>query len=84
MTVQQAVQVYLEQLKKSGYSYSERARKSRILNRWFIIAVALHHPTVPSKLRSLSLSSLLEASSEKTKHFLDSFQKESASIKSQV
>jgi len=33
MTVQQAVQVYLEQLKASGYSYPDRARKARILNR---------------------------------------------------
>lgn len=82
MTVQQAVQVYLEQLKESGYSYSDRARKARILNRWFIIAVALHHPTVPSKLHALSFSSLPEASrEEEAKHFLEFFQKESASIK---
>ncbi len=82
MTVQQAVQVYLEQLKESGYSYSDRARKARILNRWFIIAVALHHPTVPSKLYALSFSSLPEASrEEEARHFLEFFQKESVSIK---
>ena len=81
MTVQQAVQVYLKQLQESGYSYSERAHKARILNRWFIIALALHHPTVPSKLHALPFSILLEASSEKVKHFLESFQKEGASIK---
>ncbi len=82
MTVHQAVQVYLEQLKESGYSYSERARKALILNRWFIIAVVLHHPTVPSKLYALSFSSLPEASrEEEARHFLESFQKESASIK---
>lgn len=81
MTAQQAVQVYLKQLQESGYSYSERAHKARILNRWFIIALALHHPTVPSKLHALPFSILLEASSEKAKHFLESFQKEGASVK---
>jgi len=82
MTVQQAVQVYLKQLQESGYSYSDRARKARILNRWFIIALALHHPTVPSKLHALPFSSLQEANrTEEAKHFLESFQKESASIK---
>ena len=81
MTVNQAIKTYLEQLKTSGYSYGERARKARILRVWFLRALALYHPTLPSKVTGLSVSALPKTErTQAAEHFLEVLRKATASV----
>jgi integrase/recombinase XerC len=81
MTVQQAVEAYLDHLKSSGYSNNERARKTRILNRWFTPALALYHSAIPSTIVVLPISDLPETGKTKgAKRFLQIFHNDSVSI----
>ena len=83
MTVGQAVEHYLSQLKTSGYSGSERARKAGILKHWFCFALSLNHPAVSQSLKGLDLSTLepVENSIKETaEEFLEVFRKESGSL----
>jgi len=81
MTVQQAVQDYLDHLKSSGYSNYERARKTRILNRWFTPALALYHPAIPSTIVALSAPDLpVSQATEEAKRFLQIFHNDSVSV----
>jgi site-specific recombinase XerD len=81
MIVQQAVQAYLDHLKSSGYSNNERARKTRILNRWFTPALALYHSAIPSTIAALSVSNLPAAEvTEESTRFLEIFQNDSISV----
>ena len=81
MTVQQVAQAYLEHLKSSGYSYNDRARKARILCRWFTPALALYHPAIPSRIAALSVSELPAAEeTEQSSLFLKIFHNDSVSV----
>ncbi len=81
MTVQQAVQAYLDHVKSSGYSNNERARKTRILNRWFTPALALYHLAIPSTIAALSVSDLpVPQATKATKRFLEIFHNDNVSI----
>jgi len=81
MTLQQAIQAYLEQLKQSGYSYGEQAHKDRILRRWLIPALALYHPTIPSRVAVLWVSEFPTAEgTEDSMRFVQVFQNDSISV----
>ena len=81
MKVCQAVQEYLGQLERSGYSYGERARKARILNRYLSPALALYHPGIPSTIATLSVSDLPAArATDESRGFLEIFQSSSISV----
>ena len=81
MKVDQAVQEYLGQLETSGYSYSDRARKARLLHRYLTPAIALYHPGIPSKIATLSVSDLAAAGkTEESRRFLEIFQSSGISV----
>ena len=81
MTVQQAVQAYLDHLRSSGYTKREQERKSRILSRCFLPALALYHRAIPSRVFTLSLSDLpTSQAKEEAKQFIQIFHNDSVSI----
>jgi site-specific recombinase XerD len=82
MRLQKAVQVYVERLEQRGYSAVERARKAGILRRWLIPAVALYHPSVPSRMADLGVSGLpvLEGGEEAAR-FVQAFHSAGSSVR---
>lgn len=91
MKYQKALEMYLSDLKKGGYSEIDIVRKGSLLRNWFSCALAFYHPGIPGILEKIEQPLFYykkrihpdvdRAKREAVGHFLSVFREEREKIK---